>query len=858
VKWLLKILCLVGALCALSPAWAVTPTLDVGHSPGQGERLAIDILVSDQLPTDDGPAARPTDGAAWVSHGKRAGTLGFEYKGIWTRTALHNDADRPVLAWVHIADAYTDFIDCFVQTDDHEVMVYRVGDHRLFEARPILYPDFLIPVSLLPDSTATLHCLVRNNGSTSVTFQYWLPEHYALAERADSVFRAVCYGALGFTIVVALALALVTGNTQSFMLAAELLPVLVATATREGDAFQLLWPHHPEFNLPPYAWILIGLFTASMVFQWLIQPKAWEARVIRFVMAACALMLLVAAVFPTQGPLISSFVQWLGVVLPAMLLIICLRHWHEGAVARLLAMGMVVQLVALTLSAAGVMGLYQGEFGLFSLYASVFKAWMLASALFFRMRDDRVQRNRAQADHTTELERRLAYEAQLRHVLSHHARYGMPNQALLDEAVNQFASRGGQSVAVWVIRLNRYACLESLCTTDTLADMVKDYCQGLSQWLLDRDDLRLIEVGGAQHFAALDDSTLAFLSEGTPTPELISDLNALLTRRFEWQGLFVAWDAHVGLAVLDGLLASVGLGVTDEARMALQWSNGHERVVRFDADRMKREKLAYGLTLDLEGAIDRGELLLHYQPKVTVKSGRTDSMEALVRWRHPERGMIPPCDFIAEAEATGVINRLTMWAIAEAGRFALTLDDAAVRISVNITAFDLATPRFVTDVLAALSGAGCPPHRLILEVTESAALTDQARAVEILTQLRKEGIHIALDDFGTGYSSLGILQDMPLDEMKVDRSFVTNIMDVPRKQAVLLAMIEVGHRLGLTVTIEGVESEDSVNWLRQHGCDVVQGYVFSRPLDEQAARQWLTTRSARTTERECLVPLLSP
>jgi EAL domain-containing protein (putative c-di-GMP-specific phosphodiesterase class I) len=279
--------------------------------------------------------------------------------------------------------------------------------------------------------------------------------------------------------------------------------------------------------------------------------------------------------------------------------------------------------------------------------------------------------------------------------------------------------------------------------------------------------------------------------------------------------------------------------VSDEARIALQWSSAHQRLVRFDAERMKREQLAYGLTLDLEGAIERGELLLHYQPKVTLSTRRTESLEALVRWRHPVRGMIPPGAFIAEAEATGAINRLTMWAIGDAARFLLTLPDPHVRVSVNITAFDLATPRFVDKVLEILAREGCPPCRLILEVTESAALSDRERAMQILSRLRQEGVKIALDDFGTGYSSLGILQEMPLDEMKVDRSFVTDIAEFGRKQAVLQAMIDVGHRLGLTVTIEGVEHADSVEWLACHGCDVVQGYFFSRPLDADAARRWL-------------------
>jgi EAL domain-containing protein (putative c-di-GMP-specific phosphodiesterase class I) len=555
-------------------------------------------------------------------------------------------------------------------------------------------------------------------------------------------------------------------------------------------------------------------------------------------------LLILGATFPPIAPTIGAFVQFVALLYPLFLIGICARHWHEGPVPRVLFIGMAVQYVALVLNAMGVLGLLSDSFSAASLYASVVKALALAAALFYRMKLDRQERSRAQAEHTKELEQRVAYEAQLRHAVSHHPRYGMPNQAMLEELVRHRLEERGEPLSIWIVKLNRFGFLESILPPETLMSVVKVYADELQHWFSSpaRVQTGLIAIEGPHRIAALDDSTLAFVTSAAAGDLLLSDLEAFLTRRFEWQGIFVAWDPHVGVSVMNRSQLQAGVGVSDEARIALQWSSAHQRIVRFDAVRMKREQLAYGLTLDLEGAIDRGELLLHYQPKVTLSNRRTESLEALVRWRHPERGMIPPGAFISEAEATGAINRLTMWAIAEAARFLLTLPDPLVRVSVNITAFDLATPRFVDKVLEILANEGCSPHRLILEVTESAALSDRERATQILSRLRAEGIKIALDDFGTGYSSLGILQEMPLDEMKVDRSFVTDIAGFGRKQAVLQAMIEVGHRLGLTVTIEGVEHAESVEWLADHGCDVVQGYFFSRPLDADAARRWLKPR----------------
>jgi EAL domain-containing protein (putative c-di-GMP-specific phosphodiesterase class I) len=821
-------------------AWAGTTAFDVASASGRGEGMAFESRASREEPLAQGPLNVPDDAGEWVMQQGGEKAIGFDHRGIWTRLSLFNSSDSPVLGWLVVTEPYMDYVDCFVDADDDgEHMVYRLGDKRPFDARPVGYPRIIVPVNVFPRSTVSVHCLIRNNGSAAATWQYWLPEHYAVYERQQAFTRAICYGALGFTIFLALILALINGNPLSFYFVADLLPALVATATREGDAFQMLWPTHPELNLPPYCWTLIGLFTASAVFRAVIALHRWEDRLVKTVMLGTLLLLAWAGLDEVHAPQISLLVQGLSVAYPLVLMTACVRHWQDGAVTRLLGVGIGVQWIALTLNVLVVLGYLHGEFGVAMLYASVVKAVALAAAFFYRMRMDRKERARAQAEHTTELERRLRYEAQLRHVVSHHPRYGMPNQALLEEAVRRLAEHAQDKLSIWIVKLNRFDFLESILPPDTLSGVVKIYADELQQWFAHSPHVRLMPLEGSHKLAALDDSTLAFVTHGEPTDAVMGELESFLTRRFEWQGLFVAWDPRIGVSTVEWAQISEGGAASDEARIALQWSSAHKRVVRFDAERMKREQLAYGLTLDLEGAIERGELLLHYQPKVSLATRKTESLEALVRWQHPERGMIPPNAFIAEAEATGAINRLTMWAISEAARFLITLPDPQVRVSVNITAFDLATPKFVDKVLEALSREKCPPNRLVLEVTESAALSDRDRATEILSSLRRAGVKIALDDFGTGYSSLGILQELPLDELKVDRSFVTDLAEFGRKQAVLQAMIEVGHRLGLTVTIEGVEHESSVVWLASHGCDVVQGFIFSRPLDAMSARNWL-------------------
>lgn len=838
--WFSTLMLLMCWMTVVMPAFGASRALDVNQSPGRGEQMAVDALSVQARQSPKAELVLPPAQAPWrpLAQGVRA--LGFPVEGVWLRGVLSNTGAQAIHRWVVVGEAFLDQVDCRTDTSAGSGAVYRLGDNRPYDERPVPYPRIIVPVEVPAHGQTQVQCYFRNNGAVTVAFEVWEPEAYALSERLSTFNRALCYGALAFAIVCGVVLAVFQRHPLPVLLIVELLPVLVATATREGDAFAFMWPNAPWLNVPPFEWILVGIVAAATVFRRILRLSSGEDRVVRWIIATSLMLLVVAVAFSVLTIQVGEIAQYFAVLVPPTLIAICLRHWRHDPISRVVAVGMLAQFIGLIINALGVLGYLDIGYALAALYASVFKAMALVIALAYRIKLDRMERDKAQSSHMQELEQRVAYEAQLRHAVSHHPRYGMPNQALLDEAVRQcLPDVPPPGLSVWILRMNRFGFLESILPRDTLTELVEIYAEELARWFADRNDFVLLAIDGEHRIAALDDGTLCFVTLGEPSQEILSDLGVFVTRRFEHKGLFVAWDPHVGVATLPAG-GECPSGVTEEARVALQWCSAHRRVVRFEAERMKREQLAYGLTLDLEGAIERGELILHYQPKIQLPSRKTVSLEALVRWRHPSRGMIPPGAFIAEAEATGAINRLTLWAIREAARFLLTLPEGDVRVSVNITAFDLATPKFVDNLLSILKQEGCPPQRIILEVTESAALSDRERATEILSALRTAGIQIALDDFGTGYSSLAILQEMPLDEMKVDRSFVTDIGEFERKRAVLEAMIDVGHRLGLTVTIEGVEHEESVEWLTRNGCDVVQGFVFSRPLEPNLAREWVS------------------
>jgi diguanylate cyclase (GGDEF)-like protein len=235
---------------------------------------------------------------------------------------------------------------------------------------------------------------------------------------------------------------------------------------------------------------------------------------------------------------------------------------------------------------------------------------------------------------------------------------------------------------------------------------------------------------------------------------------------------------------------------------------------------------------DLHRALDEGEFLLHYQPKCSLATAEVVGVEALVRWEHPMRGLVSPADFIPVCEETGLIVPIGEWVLFEAGRQARRWrdeHDLNVAVSVNLSARQLVRPDLTSVVARMLETTGADPADLCLEITEGTLLVDMNAAVRHLAELRSLGVRISMDDFGTGYSSLQYLRTLPLDELKIDRSFVTPVADDASAAAIVSSIISLGHALGLLVVAEGIETAAQLTTLRDLGCDLAQGFYLARP-----------------------------
>ena len=249
------------------------------------------------------------------------------------------------------------------------------------------------------------------------------------------------------------------------------------------------------------------------------------------------------------------------------------------------------------------------------------------------------------------------------------------------------------------------------------------------------------------------------------------------------------------------------------------------------------------LERDLRRALAFGQLALHYQPIVDLATGRVSSCEALMRWRHPERGFVSPADFIPIAEETGIIHELGAWALGEATRTAAGWPDG-IKVAVNLSPAQFSGPDLAAITAAALADSGLSPSRLELEITESVLIEDDASALAMLHRLAGLGVAIALDDFGTGYSSLSYLQGFPVDTLKIDRSFVTGLDRNDECREIVRTILNLARTLRLEVIAEGAETAAQIEFLEGLDCGFLQGFFFSRPVPPNELAALLLARTA--------------
>jgi diguanylate cyclase (GGDEF)-like protein/PAS domain S-box-containing protein len=420
----------------------------------------------------------------------------------------------------------------------------------------------------------------------------------------------------------------------------------------------------------------------------------------------------------------------------------------------------------------------------------------------------------------------------------HDALTGLPNRLLLAERLGQAlvsARVARQQVAVLIVDLDHFKEVNEtfgLKAGDRLLEQVGPRLRG--------------EIGADAMVARLSGDEFAVLLTNTDAATAAVKAQCLvdaLERPFEVEGQHLDVAISIGIAIFpdDGDDPNTLLRRADIALFVAKQPRG--TFVRYAPEHERQGASRLTLMAELREALQHeDQLFLHFQPLVRLRDRGLAGVEALVRWRHPQRGLVPPMEFVPFAEKTRLIKPLTRWVLISALRQSVSWerDGQLIPVSVNISMRDLVDPEFPETIATLLKAAQAPPSSLLLEITESLIMTEPERAINTLTELRMLGVRLAVDDFGTGYSSLAYLHRLPVHEIKIDKSFVAAMAGKADRSNIVRASIELGHSLQLESVAEGVEDARTWDLLRLLGCDLAQGYFISRPMLAEQVLPWLS------------------
>lgn len=451
----------------------------------------------------------------------------------------------------------------------------------------------------------------------------------------------------------------------------------------------------------------------------------------------------------------------------------------------------------------------------------------LVPAVERELREARSRQERRQADETIH---RLAYTDTLT---------GLPNRIRLRELVQEAIVTGQREqrpVALLLLDLDNFKDVNDTLGHERGDSLLQQVGLRLRSALFAHDVVARL---GGDEFGIL----LPQLAATGDVKHVVKKIQDCLAVPLMIDGIPIVVEASIGVAAMpdhtddaDTLLQQADIAMYRAKRMAIDYAVYTPKYNLHSPERL-------GLMAELRDAIEQNQLLLHFQPKLELKTGRIVGNEALVRWQHPRLGMVPPDKFILAAEQTGLIDPLTRWVLTDA----LTHQQGAcregihLRVSVNLSARSLHDPRLPKMIADALDATGAKPGQLMLEVTESAIVLDPKRAEENLVELSRMGVFLSIDDFGTGYSSLASIKRLPVNEIKIDKSFVTNMLTDKQDAMIVRTVIELGHNFGLTVVAEGVESKEVLDALAALGCDEIQGYFISKPQTCDLLKSWFST-----------------
>ncbi|MGP4845208.1 EAL domain-containing protein [Marinobacter sp. 1Y8] len=775
-------------------------------------------------------------GRDWRPKPAHSDSLGYLNQPTTFRVSLTN-ADRRTLDQLMLIPAPSlDQVRAVVIGPDGKMRrLATLGDSFPFAERTIELPNLIWPVTLPGNSETTVLFEVVNAGPTLFPFAMTDAESMLSTVGITIAWKSFLYGVLLFALAFCLSLLVMLRQVRLAWLAGLIMATLISQLSLDGFGLWLLWPGTPAVNsllTPMHALSALCLLGFTRHYLGI------TGRLRGLITVGKIILLLLALASPLHLDWASQAkILLMGAATMLFVVGIAVSRRPWSAPARILTCFLVIQLlgaVPVILRTIGILPVNElttSSFFISSAVASVYLTLMVAYSLM----TERRRRRSADSQATRERELRAQLAQDYNQLLTNHRITRRPSRPIIEQTLDQLHV-DRESYTIGILRLERYAELERTLGYREAEKLLRIYLSRFSRFLESSfpDQLVLFQghclgtIDTASHVFAFKASLKADL-EKQDAPVNWQVIEHWLQRTFVEERYAFSWTPRIGIATApdhgnrsSDLISRAGYATLSR----------HQNINRYNPQAAEQQDLQHFLLLDLDHSLRNGDIHMAYQPKISLHSGETTGYEALIRWRHPGYGDVAPSQWIPFAEQVGAIHQVTLWAIDRAAQDlaelqAATADD--VTVAVNISVQDLASADFHLEAADCARRHQVDPARMVLEITETAVMADKQMARVMLDKLRGHGFRIALDDFGTGHSSLGALVNFNVDELKIDRSFLTDIGQDAVRQSIFRAAFALGTALNLRIVVEGVETGEVADWLKQFPGLYGQGFYWGRP-----------------------------
>lgn len=794
----------------------------------------------------------------WLASHQEVPNFSFTKSAYWFKLPIRNLSSSNSRWMLEIAYPLLDEIDLYLVRHNQIVSEFHTGDEQNFYSRPVAHRNFVFPMTLEQKDSAHIYIRLKSNDTIQLPIVFWEEKTFIEESQKTLLSQGFYFGIMFIMVMYNLFIFTSVRDNSYIYYVGYITFFSLFQAAQAGLLYQYFWTESPYWNrismlvFTSTTIAIAGLFVRD--FLDLKDNKSWYTPLLAIVAGAGFVGIFASFVIPYFTMIKILVLLGLAVVTSAFCA--SFHQWSLGSVsAKYFSIAFAVLLVGVAMLILNKLGVIPRNTVTESSaqIGAVVEAFLLSLALGDRINRERKKRYTAQEKVLQEIREREKAERELLYRNVYDELTGCPNKTLLQQKFSSFsASERGKSCYLVLIYLHRFQEINNTLGHHNGDELVRRVTLRLSNTLKAFDSVIDLSIDDKKvaKLAVIEGITFGMLvrEDRQMSPEdLVRALVDCLSFPFEYHGMPLDIYASVGVSKYPNDAEDFN-SLLRHARVAVELAQQKDQnfcTYTSDLDPYSSRRLM--LVGELRRAIHTDELELFFQPQLDLSDETVIGAEALLRWHHPTHGLIPPDEFIPVAEQTGLIKPLTAWVLERALEQCAKFWEKGLclRMSVNLSAKNLQEPGLPEFVRDLIQHHRLPPSYLVLEITETAMMLDPNQALITLNKLHDLGVYLSIDDFGTGYSSLAYIKQLPVQEIKIDRSFVMEMTQGNDDAVIVNTTLNMSHNLGLKVVAEGVESDEILRTLKLMGCDAVQGYYLTRPIKASEFEQWVESSGYR-------------